>query len=78
MIAKSESRRFTVGRWTATPSLDRLERNGETLTIEPTAMAVLVQLALQPGQVVSTDELMATVWNGRAVGDDAVYQIRFF
>ena len=75
MVAQSTKlHQFSVGDWTATPSLDRLERNGQTASIEPTTMAVLVHLAQRPGHVVSTDEIITAVWQGRAVGDDAVYQ----
>ncbi|MCZ6499297.1 MAG: FlgO family outer membrane protein, partial [Gammaproteobacteria bacterium] len=74
MAQSTKLHQFTVGDWTATPSLDRLERNGQTVSIEPTAMAVLVYLAQHPGLVVSTEEIITAVWRGRAVGDDAVYQ----
>ncbi len=40
--------------------------------LEPKAMQVLVVLAGQPGAVVSRSELLATVWGGAFVGDDAV------
>ena len=74
MAQSTKLHQFTVGDWTATPSLDRLERNGQAVSIEPTAMAVLVYLAQHPGLVVSTEEIITAVWRGRAVGDDAVYQ----
>ena len=74
MPKRAQLSQFIVGDWTATPSLDRLERNGETVNIEPRAMAVLMYLAQRPGQVVSTEEITAAVWQSRAVGDDAVYQ----
>lgn len=74
MAARAESGQFTVGEWTVTPSLDRLERNGEAETIEPTAMAVLTYLARHANQVVSAEEFTTAVWNDRIVGDDAVYQ----
>ena len=74
MAQSSKLREFTVGQWTVTPALDRIERNGHSITIEPTAMAVLVYLAHRAGQVISNTELTAAVWNERVVGDDAVYQ----
>ena len=74
MVQSSKANRFTVGQWTVTPALDRLERNGNSVTIEPKAMAVLVYLARRAGQVISGKDLTAAVWNERAVGDDAVYQ----
>ena len=74
MVQSTKANRFTVGQWTVTPALDRLERNGNSVTIEPKAMAVLVYLARRAGQVISGKDLTAAVWNERAVGDDAVYQ----
>ena len=74
MPEQAQLSQFIVGDWTVTPSLDRLERNGKTVNIEPRAMAVLVYLAQHPGQVVSTEEITVAVWQGRAVGNDAVYQ----
>ena len=74
MIANTKLEQFTVGQWTVTPALDRIERNGHSETIEPTAMAVLVYLARRAGRVIPADELTANVWSERVVGDDAVYQ----
>jgi formylglycine-generating enzyme required for sulfatase activity/DNA-binding winged helix-turn-helix (wHTH) protein/dienelactone hydrolase len=40
--------------------------------LEPRVMQVLVVLASRRGQVVSRDQLIATCWAGRVVGDDAI------
>lgn len=69
------------------PELNRLSRQGRTVTLEPRLMDVLVFLAGRPGQVVSKDELIDGVWRTefitewaitraiaklrRALGDDA-------
>lgn len=69
------------------PELNRLSRQGRTVTLEPRLMDVLVFLAGRPGQVVSKDELIDGVWKTefitewaitraiaklrRALGDDA-------
>ncbi len=37
-------------------------------------MQVLVYLASRAGEVISTDELVVSVWKGRVVGDGSVYQ----
>ena len=54
---------------------DRLsiERDGERVTVEPKTMAVLLALAARPGEVLSADELIESVWEGRALGDNPVY-----
>jgi DNA-binding winged helix-turn-helix (wHTH) protein len=40
--------------------------------LEPRVMQALVALAQRQGQVVSRDELIATCWDGRIVGEDAI------
>jgi hypothetical protein len=42
--------------------------------VEPKAMDVLVRLAARPGEVVSADELIASVWHGRPMGDNPVHR----
>lgn len=69
----SDSGRIRVGDWRVMPALNRLERGDESVRIEPRAMDVLVYLAQRPGQVVSVDELIATVWKGIVVTDHSVY-----
>jgi TolB-like protein/DNA-binding winged helix-turn-helix (wHTH) protein/Tfp pilus assembly protein PilF len=63
-----------VGEWLVEPDLDRLVRNGEIVTTEPRVMSVLVYLAGHAGEVVSSDELVDTVWHGGAVGPGTIYQ----
>jgi len=70
----SESPIIRVGDWTVRPSLNRLERDGRFVKLEPRAMEVLVYLASRAGEVVSADELIDAVWAGRVVGDGAIYQ----
>jgi len=70
----AQSGQFTVGPWTVTPALDRLQRNGRSVTVEPLAMAVLVYLARNSNQVIAVEDLTKILWPKRAVGDDAVYQ----
>ena len=41
-------------------------------TLQPRVMQVLVALASRRGDVVSHDDLVATCWDGRIVGDDAI------
>ena len=51
-----------------------LGRAGDTVRIEPKVMEVLMALADRAGQVVSRDDLLAVVWPGVIVGDDALTQ----
>jgi len=65
---------FEVGDWVVRPELDRLERNGIAVTLEPRVMDVLVCLARHDGDVVSPDELVDEVWHGSIVSDAPLYQ----
>src|SRR5690606_2974600 len=62
-----------IGEWRVSRATNRIVRHGKTLQVEPLAMDVLVHLAARPGEVVSIDELIARVWNGRA-SDGSVYR----
>jgi TolB-like protein/Tfp pilus assembly protein PilF len=54
------------------PSRRELVAGAERSILEPRVMQVLVALARRAGDVVSRDELIASCWNGRIVGDDAI------
>jgi Tol biopolymer transport system component/DNA-binding winged helix-turn-helix (wHTH) protein len=57
------------------PSLNRVVlTSGETVQVEPKIMQVLVALAEHQGEVVTREELMARVWNGVFVTDDALHR----
>ena len=54
------------------PSLGEVVAAGETIRLQPRVMQVLVALARADGEVVSRDELLASCWDGLAIGDDAI------
>lgn len=64
-----------IGRWTVEPALHQLCADGRVVKIEPKAMGVLCHLAARPGQVVGREALLAAVWPGVIVGDDALTQV---
>lgn len=64
-----------IGRWTVEPALHQLCADGRSVKIEPKAMGVLCHLAERPGQVVGREALLAAVWPGVIVGDDALTQV---
>ena len=49
-----------------------LRRGGELLSIEPKVFDLLVHLIANRGRVVSKDDLIATVWDGRIVSESAL------
>ena len=64
-----------IGEWTVEPALNRLSAGERVVKVEPKAMEVLTHLAARPGEVVSRDALLAEVWRGVVVGDDALTQV---
>ena len=74
MAEDSQWSEFTVGEWTVRPRLNRVERNGHCVSLEPMAMALLVHLAERSDEVVTTDDLIARIWRGQIVSDSTVYQ----
>lgn len=55
---------FALGDWCVDASTNRLTRGDETRPLRHKAMAVLVLLARQPGQTVSRETLIDTIWEG--------------
>ncbi len=65
---------FRLGTWLVQPSLNRLSDGDQVVTIEPRVMDTLVCLARRRGKILSANELLDTVWQGRAHTDDTIYQ----
>lgn len=63
-----------IGAWWVDPAANELGRDAETVRIEPKAMQVLMVLADHAGDVVRRDDLLARVWPGVVVGDEALTQ----
>jgi len=63
---------FRIAGWRVDPELNRLSRDGEIAQIEPKVMDVLVRLAADPGEVVSKQQLLDSVWNGDLVSESVL------
>lgn len=63
---------FRVAGVLVQPSLQRVVVGGVAATLEPKLMKVLVLLASRPGEVVSKEELFASVWEGAYVTEDVL------
>ncbi|MCG8458445.1 MAG: transcriptional regulator [Holophagales bacterium] len=63
---------FEFDAWRAEPERNSLISGDGEIRLGSRVMAVLVFLAGNAGRVVSRDELLASVWEGRAVTDDAL------
>ena len=65
---------FRVGEWLVQARLNRIEGRGGSQPVEPKVMEVLLRLARQPGEVVSREELLTSVWSDAVVVDTAVFR----
>ncbi len=63
---------FTLGSSLVRPASLEVMKNGKRDTLEPRVMQVLVALYRGHPNVVSRDDLIASCWEGRVVGDDAI------
>lgn len=69
---------FTFGPWKAEPHRNTLSRHQPSgaqrtlIRVSPKSMQVLVQLAARPGEFVSKDELLGSVWAKRVVTEDVL------
>lgn len=54
--------------------MGQISREGEIVRVDARSMRLLTCLAERAGEVVSIDELLATVWPDVAVSSDSVYQ----
>ncbi|MEM6704493.1 MAG: LpqB family beta-propeller domain-containing protein [Acidobacteriota bacterium] len=64
-----------IGDIVVEPTLNRIDKGNETLTVEPRVMDLLVLLAESPGRVFSREEILERVWPGTAVQDDALRRV---
>ncbi|MGH6608789.1 MAG: winged helix-turn-helix domain-containing tetratricopeptide repeat protein, partial [Burkholderiaceae bacterium] len=64
-----------VGSWEVAPDLNQIRCGREVVHLEPKTMTVLLYLASRPGEVASRNELLAAVWPGVIVGDNALTQV---
>ena len=76
MVTVSERKpvRLRVGDWIADPATNELRQGDRVVRLEPKPMDVLMRLAARPGEVVSREELLADVWPGVVVVDEALTQ----
>lgn len=61
-----------VGEWTFDPSTGELRRGAEQRRVEPRAARALELLCEANGGVVSQDEFVARVWDGRALSENSL------
>jgi DNA-binding winged helix-turn-helix (wHTH) protein/tetratricopeptide (TPR) repeat protein len=71
MLTKEElDKGFNLGDWEVLPAKGLMQRGDEEVHPEPRVLAVLLALAERDGNLVTKDELIEDVWDGRAFGDE--------
>jgi len=63
---------YRIGDWLIHPRINSMERDGETVHLEPKVMQVLIALASEPGEVVTREHLRKAVWPDVFVGEDVL------
>jgi TolB-like protein/DNA-binding winged helix-turn-helix (wHTH) protein/Flp pilus assembly protein TadD len=64
---------YQIGSWLAEPDRCLLTNDGDEVHLEPKSMDVLVYLAKRPGQVVSIQEMLRSLWPDTLTGDYAIH-----
>jgi DNA-binding winged helix-turn-helix (wHTH) protein len=68
----NDLRHFRIGPWEVDCQLGTLISEQSRQRLPPKLIALLQQLAQSPGQLVSREHLLATVWDGVVVNEEAV------
>ncbi len=63
---------YTFGPFTANSDLFELSRDGEAVTVEPLVFNILLCLLENHDRIVTRDDLVDAVWQGRAVADTTI------
>ncbi|ATS67131.1 winged helix-turn-helix domain-containing protein [Xanthomonas citri] len=66
--------RFRLGPLLVEPERQTLIDDGQTITLEPRMMEVLIVLAERAGEVISAEQLLIEVWHGSFYGDNPVHK----
>ena len=62
MSTGGSNRPFQMETWLVQPGLNRLSDGDRVVVLEPRLMDLLTCLASRPGEIVSTEDLLETVW----------------
>jgi adenylate cyclase len=65
-------REFRVGDWLVEPNLNCITRANEKTSVEPKVIEVLAYLAAYPGEVLSKEQILQSVWPGTYVSDEVL------
>ncbi|TQV85535.1 LamG-like jellyroll fold domain-containing protein [Aliikangiella coralliicola] len=71
---KNQNMAFYVGPWLIEPDKKIVSKDDENISIETRLMEVLCYLYQHKNQIVSIEQLIDRVWQGRVVGNHAIYR----
>lgn len=74
-IVLARERPFRLGAVTVRPAAREIRGPRGREVLEPRVMEVLVALARARGETVTRDDLIASCWDGRVVGEDAITRV---
>jgi DNA-binding winged helix-turn-helix (wHTH) protein/tetratricopeptide (TPR) repeat protein len=74
VIRLSREPPFQLGDVKVHPATRQICRNGQSETLEPRIMQVLVAFAQADGSILGYDDLIERCWNGRIVGENAIHR----
>jgi DNA-binding winged helix-turn-helix (wHTH) protein/tetratricopeptide (TPR) repeat protein len=74
-IQLAHERPFRLGAVEIRPATREVVGPRGRAVLEPRVMQVLVALARAPGEVIARDDLIASCWEGRIVGEDAISRV---
>ncbi len=71
-MAREREMPFDLGEWRVDPARGTILRGSTESRLEPRLMDLLLLFAASEGRVVSKEEIIRGVWNGRVIGDDTL------
>ena len=71
-MAGERNRTIKIGAVELDLSRGEIRRDGASVAVEPQVFTLISHLAAHPGQVLSRDDLIEAVWEGRIVSDSAI------
>ncbi len=63
---------FRIGQWLIQPHRNQIAKSGHEIHLEPRVMQVLVFLAEHPGDVISREKILESVWSDTYVSDEVL------
>jgi DNA-binding winged helix-turn-helix (wHTH) protein/Tol biopolymer transport system component len=71
-VASNTKHEFKIGQWRVLPGQNCLIKDGQTKSIEPQCMALLIFLAKHQGQVLSRAQLLDALWKNIVVNENTL------